>query len=488
MSLELSEEERFGTENYGNNESNKGSLLVKENDEKERPWKYKIIALLCVLSLALGSHYSAHTLDALKSVIKKELDISNSKYGVIQSSVSLVNTILPILGGIFLDTFGTLVGSVLATSLIAMGNILVALSTDLRSFAVMVIGRILYGIGSGTIVIVQVTILSHWFKGKGLAIAVGIQIAASRLFGFLANITVIPITKLTGSYKWAFWFAAFLCIFSMLTNLAYVLLMKILNEKIKTQELLKLKQKKRFDPKKLLIFPAIYWIIVSLEFVLGSVWTSFLTINTELVKIRWNHTDEIAAYNSNISQLFPIFISPFLGYFLDRFGNRSLTLVVSAVFLVISMCLLGFTLAFTPIIGMVFFSLSLSLGPVASLSSIPILLPLDYVGTAIGIVKSSSNIGSTIYDIVVGLLQDLDKGKYDMVMIFYLISSIIAVIVTIGLFFVSKNWCDGVMDMKESKRNSYYEEKPVRLEKKRGVMNYLFVGGIIYILLASLMK
>ncbi|CAG8677329.1 16238_t:CDS:1, partial [Funneliformis mosseae] len=53
MSLELSEEERFGADHYGNNESNKvSSLVVEENVEKERPRKYKIIALLYVLSLA----------------------------------------------------------------------------------------------------------------------------------------------------------------------------------------------------------------------------------------------------------------------------------------------------------------------------------------------------------------------------------------------------------------------------------------------------
>ncbi|CAG8692929.1 7458_t:CDS:2, partial [Funneliformis mosseae] len=142
--------------------------------------------------------------------------------------------------------------------------------------------------------------------------------------------------------------------------------------------------------------------------------------------------------------------------------------IVSAVFLIISICLLGFTLAFTPIIGMAFFSISLSLGQVASLTSILILLPLDYIGTALGIYKSSSNIGLTIYDIIVGLLQDLDKGNYDMVMIFYVISSIIAIIVTISLFFVSKNWCDCVMDMKKNERKDYYEKKPVRLDEKRG--------------------
>ena len=120
----------------------------------------------------------------------KELGISNSQYGVIQSSVSLVNTILPILGGVFIDTFGTSAGSILATSLIAAGNILVAISTNLRSFVVMVIGRILYGIGSGTIVTIQVAILSHWFKGKGLAIVVGVQIAMSRLVRDINNAKV----------------------------------------------------------------------------------------------------------------------------------------------------------------------------------------------------------------------------------------------------------------------------------------------------------
>ncbi|CAI2176685.1 15838_t:CDS:2 [Funneliformis geosporum] len=453
--FEIPEERRLISEtDYEDNESLKGSSLEEEEIYEERPLKFKVIALLCVLSLAVGSHYAGHTLGALKSTIKK-------------SSVSLVNTILPILGGVFIDTFGTSVGSILATSLIAIGNIFVALSTDLKSFAVMVIGRILYGIGSGTIVIVQMAILCHWFKGKGLAIAVGIQIAMSRLSSFLANLTVVPITKITGFYGWAFWFSAFLCIISLIINITYVLLMRILHEKLSTQEMMKIKQKRHFCPKKLLVFPTIYWIFVLLEFELGSAWTSFLHIHTtnphsyyrELVKNRWNCSDEVAAYNSSMAQFLPIFISPFLGYFLDRFGNRSLFLIASTFFLTISMYLLGFTLAFTPIIGMICFSISLSLGPVALMSSIPVLLPLDYIGTALGIVKSSSNIGSTIYDIFVGKLQDLDKGDYDMVMILYLGSSILAIIVSTCLFIVSKNCYDGILDMREDERKGYYEEK-----------------------------
>ncbi|KAF0408075.1 MFS general substrate transporter [Gigaspora margarita] len=474
-----------------NDENNENNSLSNDDDNKiniieeelNRPWKYKVFALVCALSLsgtyvqhptfednnksnivyfndlsnAVGSHFAAHTLGALKSIVKDELGITNSQYGIIQSSASLVNTILPILGGVFIDTFGTTTGSILATSLIAAGNILVALSTNLRSFPMMVSGRILYGIGSGTIITIQTTILSHWFKGKGLSIALGIQIATARLASFLANLTVVPIKRVAGFYGWAFWFAALLCMVSLVINIVYIYVMKIINENLSEQEIKKLKQKKTFNPRILLCLPTIYWIFVLLEFEFGSSWTSFLHINTELIKTRWHLSNEEAANRSSFAQFLPIFITPFLGYFLDRFGRRSITLISSAVFLTASIYLLGFTFL-TPVIGMLLFSISLSLGPVTTLSSIPIILPLDYVGTGLGIVKSCSNIGSTLFDIIGGILQDLDGGSYSRVMQLYLVTSIIAILVSIWLSIVARTWYDGIIDMKEDKRREYYEE------------------------------
>ncbi|RKP23447.1 hypothetical protein SYNPS1DRAFT_24490 [Syncephalis pseudoplumigaleata] len=76
-------------------------------------------------------------------------------YGVLQSSVAIVNTVLPLLAGLFVDTFGTQVGSILATSLIAAGYVLAATSTSLASFPLMVVGYVMYGLGSGSITVVQ---------------------------------------------------------------------------------------------------------------------------------------------------------------------------------------------------------------------------------------------------------------------------------------------------------------------------------------------
>lgn len=151
----------------------------------DRQWIWLCIVLTlqsfprwCIL---VGSHFAAHTLGAMKNIIKEEFGITNSEYGVLQSSVSIVNTILPVLGGVFLDAFGTAKGSIITTVLITMGNVLVSSSIHGKSMSIMVIGRILYGIGSGNVVIVQETILSQWFHGRDLAGVIGLMLTVSRL-------------------------------------------------------------------------------------------------------------------------------------------------------------------------------------------------------------------------------------------------------------------------------------------------------------------
>lgn len=159
------------------------------------------VCLVCTDTSPLAFEYFRLTLH----ILAQEFGITNSQYGVIQSSVSIVNTVLPVIGGIFLDAFGTAAGSIITTVLITSGNILVAASTSNANLSMMLIGRILYGIGSGTVVIVQETILSQWFKGRSLAGVMALMLTVSRLASFLAQATVMRIAKWTGWYGYGFW-------------------------------------------------------------------------------------------------------------------------------------------------------------------------------------------------------------------------------------------------------------------------------------------
>src|SRR5690242_1547000 len=59
-----------------------------------------------------------------------------------------------------------------------------------------------------------------------------------------------------------------------------------------------------------------------------------------------------------------------------------------------------------PIIGMIVFSVSLTIGPVAIFSSVPLVLASSVVGTGLGVYKATLNIGVSLLDIVAGMLQD----------------------------------------------------------------------------------
>lgn len=156
---------------------------ASESDPSTSPWKYKLIALICALLMSAGSHFSTNALNALKTTLKSEMHINNTQYGVMSSSVSLINTILPFLGGVWMDRFGTGWGALLSTGLIVVGNAFSAMASHLDSYAWMVVSRIIFGLGSGCVVVAQETILSKWFRGKGLAITIGLQITVSRLVG-----------------------------------------------------------------------------------------------------------------------------------------------------------------------------------------------------------------------------------------------------------------------------------------------------------------
>lgn len=92
-----------------------GSIVTKDEPSRvDYPWSVKGPALCMVLlfnrefpeallrglvpslhSLTVATYWFSSSLGPLKTTIKKELNIDNAQYGVIASSGSLVNTVVP---------------------------------------------------------------------------------------------------------------------------------------------------------------------------------------------------------------------------------------------------------------------------------------------------------------------------------------------------------------------------------------------------------
>ncbi|KAJ1978864.1 hypothetical protein H4R34_003046 [Dimargaris verticillata] len=496
-----------GTEDGGSDtalDENQAFVTWDRSALHKQEWMYKVVALFSTLMLSAGSHFVSNSLSSLKSTLKQELSITNTQYGVLSGTISLVNTVLPFVSGVIMDKFGAGWGAFFSCFMIVLGNMITIVGTYTESFAALVVGRVIFGFGSSTIVTAQETILSHWFRGKGLALSIGVQIMVSKLFGWLASATIVEVAERTGFYGNAFWVGEAISLLSFLMVGVYFLMMwKLRRMKARSGPTsphlvpttdavaradandtgMAIAEKSNSEhgtptpvapapnkPSKraswhqlwyMLYFPDIYWLLPLNEFIMGAVWTPFLGIAAEFVKQRWHKTDVMAAWTSSISLAIPIAVSPLMGLYIDRFGHRGYLVMLSAVLLIMSMGLLGYS-DVSPEAGLTLFSLSLTVGPVALTSAVALYLPIQMVGTGIGLVKCALNFGIIIVDVLIGRLQDLDDDQYDTVMIMLMILAALAFLSSALLTFCDFYFEKGLLSASFQPRNQLMERRKPR--------------------------
>ncbi|KAI9307030.1 major facilitator superfamily domain-containing protein [Cunninghamella echinulata] len=399
----------------------------------------------------------------------------------------------------FIDMFGSIWGTLAVNILIIVGSLLTAIAAKYHSFGLMVAGRVIFGIGSGLIVTMQESLLSKWFRTQHLSLAIGMQLSISRLSSFLGTLVANPIAKSTGDWVWPFWLSLFFCAFSILMNVVYAGVVKHLRGQatLTKAERKALKQKKTFHWKSLFKFPHIFWLIICIEFIYAAVWSTFQVIATELVKLHFGTTSVLAGFKASAAHVVPIVATPLLGIIMDTFGFRVVILWLSAIFLILSTGLLGWTHV-DAVVGMVLYSFSLAFGPIAMITAIGMVLPSDYIGTGLGIYKSSNNIGTTILDIVAGIIQDGTKNEgYVNVMLLFIILSGIGFVLIVVLWIVQRIKYNNLLECKRSIRTERMKEingKELELTRQGldayhstpvNKFNYLYVGTFVSSLIVA---
>ncbi len=144
------------------------------------PWKYKVFALILVVSLPVGHTWTGASLGPLKNTLRNELGITNTQFGVISASDAIVNSIWPIIGGLLLDHFGPNVIVLCCTGIVLVGSILAGLGVNLGYWRLLTGGHIFMGFGIAVLDSATQKFFYHWFGIGGLALAFGLESAVSR--------------------------------------------------------------------------------------------------------------------------------------------------------------------------------------------------------------------------------------------------------------------------------------------------------------------
>jgi nitrate/nitrite transporter NarK len=113
--------------------------------------RFFLLALICLIPF--GGHFVKNEMSSIEPLLLNDptFPISNTLYGAFNSAVSIPNFLIPILGGHLLDRQGHL--SILGfLVLMCLGQALFSYAMGVHSTWLAMAGRLIFGIGEGSVV------------------------------------------------------------------------------------------------------------------------------------------------------------------------------------------------------------------------------------------------------------------------------------------------------------------------------------------------
>ncbi|MGZ3558922.1 MAG: MFS transporter [Thermodesulfobacteriota bacterium] len=352
---------------------------------------YRWVILIIVYLSVLAFTFIFQSIPPILPFIHSELNLTYSQSGLLMSLFSLPGIFVSLLGGFLSDRYGIRSLGTGCFLLMIGGTSLVTLGMDLH---ILELGRVVAGVGACTLSVFLPKLLSQWFKGKELGLAMGIyntgvplgSVICFGLFGKMGSLWGwrLPIL-LTGIYL-------------VITFILFFILY-------------------RFPPspdigenKPLRIYRSLAEMGLPIWFVgLSWLWfnaafTSFVTFAPNLF-LQKNYTIEQSGLLIGIPLLGSLFFSAPIGYLVDRFRHQEWFIGTAGVALAILALFFNFSSSFLLLVILMGIFSAMIPAPIYSLP--PEILKIENVGLGFGIISTCSSIGLFVAPYLVGKAKDI---------------------------------------------------------------------------------
>lgn len=387
-----------------------------------RPYRFTILMFISLI--VLGSYFAYDSIGALAPTLIDALHLNRSTIGNLYTAYSIAAILIVFFGGMLYDLLGPRRASMLFCTLVLIGAAIVAAAhSTWQLFA----GRLIFGAGSESLIVVQSAIISRWFKGKEMALAFGIALTISRVGTLFSFNTEELISSYFHSYRIALWAAAGFCLFSLLCNLVFVV-MDHHGEKV--LGLPKAEGGDKIVFSDIAKFNSSFWFVTLLCVTFYSAIFPFTALATDMFHDKWGIPLTSSGTGGFISQIFDNFIhmfstapgvtsiiifasmvfAPFAGQLVDRIGKRATLMVVGSLLLIPAHLVMGIT-HWNPIPSMIVLGAAFVLVPAAMWPSVPLVVEEKRVGTAFGLMTAIQNLGLGLFPLLNGKLRDA-TGTY----------------------------------------------------------------------------
>ncbi|CAM9754843.1 unnamed protein product [Phaeothamnion confervicola] len=128
---------------------------------------------------------------------------------------------MPFLGGLALDSADHRRALLGFLSLTLAGHLVFVFAMGAGAFWAALAGEVIFGLGSGTVIVAQRAIVSKFFVGKEIAFALGVTVAIACVSKTIAKATVAPVAEGFNSYMASLWYIALFLVLSLLAGVLY---------------------------------------------------------------------------------------------------------------------------------------------------------------------------------------------------------------------------------------------------------------------------
>jgi len=423
---------------------------------------YRFTVLAFVSMLTLGSYFAYDIIGGIADSLMTTMGATESQVGFMYTMYSIAAIITVFISGFLVDRLGTRIGSMIFSTLVLSGAVIVAVASIMKSFPLLYAGRFVFGAGSEPLVVVQSAMLARWFKGKELALAFGISLTVSRIGTLFALNTGEVISSHFGGPQYALIAAALTCTLSLAANFGYIFLDR------RGERIMNLKDGSAGDKvvlKDIFFFKPTFWYVTLLCVTFYSAIFPFQSLSLKFFSEKWGISEVSASSGSFLYKVFSNFIhmfstaggiasiiifasmvlAPFAGKLVDKIGKRATFMIFGSLIMIPAHLIMGITHIY-PVIPMIALGAAFVLVPAAMWPSVPLIVSKERVGTAFGLMTAIQNLGLALFPYLNGTLREA-TGSYTATQIMFSSLGII------GLFFA-------IMLLRADKKEGNILEKP----------------------------
>ena len=330
------------------------TIINTLRDSKAARWT----ALAVVSFTMLCGYYLTDVMAPLKGLLEGQLHWNSSEFGFFTSAYGWFNVFLLMLivGGIILDKMGVRFTGLMAAIIMVVGTSIKywAVSThlldgqswhliffDVKAQVFMAaLGFAVFGVGVEIAGITVSKIIVKWFKGKELALAMGLEMATARMGTALALSTSVPIAKGFNNVS----APILVCLIMLCIGLISFFIYTFMDKKLEVSQTAYDKANKTVDTEEEFRIADIlkivtnkgWWYLAILCVLFYSAVFPFLKYATDLMVQKFHINEDWAGIIPAMLPFGTILLTPLFGNMYDRKGKGASIMILGAFLLIIA--------------------------------------------------------------------------------------------------------------------------------------------------------